>query len=159
MLILLLAFCGLADSSYLAQSELSGAPLLCDIKGLSDCNLVAQSAYSHLFGIPLAQYGILFYSSIFILAALELLIYNRLLRRLIQWGALLGLLGSIWFTLNQVFFIGAFCIYCLISGVITLLIFLFASMIEPLREHRRLLPVDTHPPTPPPPYLPMPPTT
>ena len=52
--ILIFAFFGLADSSYLAQHELSGEPLICDIQNLSGCNIVTASQYSRLFGIPLA---------------------------------------------------------------------------------------------------------
>lgn len=159
--ILVLAFVGLADSAYLAEHESSGVPLICNVNGLSDCNVVAASPYSRLFGIPLAEYGVLFYSIMFVLAALELLVYDRFLRRVLQIWSLLGLLASIWFTFNQVFFIGAFCIYCLVSASISLLIFIFATRIEPLRD-RRLLPVVLPSPSSPAPRvtprsLPMPP--
>ncbi len=50
--ILILAFCGLAGFAYLAQREVSGTP--------------------NLFGIPLAEYGVLFFGTLFVLAALEL---------------------------------------------------------------------------------------
>ena len=68
--ILILAFCGLADSVYIAQHEMSFVPLLCGADGLTGCNIVAANPYAHLFGIPLAEYGIFFYSLLFILAAL-----------------------------------------------------------------------------------------
>lgn len=133
VLILLLAFFGLADSAYLAQSALSGASLLCNIQNLSGCNAVAASEYSRLFGIPLAIYGVVFYSAVFILAALELVLYNRLLRRVLQAASIVGVLSSLYFVFVQKFFIGAFCIYCFISAVITLLILVCASLIEPIR--------------------------
>jgi uncharacterized membrane protein len=149
--ILILAFFGLADSIYLTQSELSGTPLLCNIQNLSGCNIVATSQYSHVFGIPLAEFGILFYSIIFVLAALELVIFDQLLRRLLQGAALVGLVASLYFVFVQMFFIGAFCIYCSVSGVIALLIFILASFIEPIRRRPRS--------SPPAPHLPMPPAT
>lgn len=132
--ILLLAFCGLADSAYVARQETAGAPLLCDIGSLSGCNVVAQSPYSKVFGIPLAEYGIVFYAILFALAALELTIYDRLLRRVLQWAAAFGFLASLYFTFLQVFVIHALCIYCLGSACIALLIFLSASLIEPIRR-------------------------
>lgn len=134
VLILLLAFFGLADSIYLTQSELSGAPLICNIQNLSGCNIVAASQYSHLFGIPLAGYGVLFYGILFVLAALELVLFDQLVRRVLQVGAIIGVVASLYFTFVQVFFIGALCIYCSISAVITLLILIFASLIEPIRR-------------------------
>lgn len=131
VLILILALCGLADSAYIAQHEMSGTPLICDIENLSGCNVVVASPYSYLFGIPLAQYGILFYSIIFVLAALELVIFDQLLRRVLQGFSLMGVLASIYFTFVQVFFIDAYCIYCLASALIALLILILSGVIEP----------------------------
>jgi uncharacterized membrane protein len=132
-LILLAAFCGIANSSYIAQSESSGTPLICNIAGFSGCNIVAQSPYSHLFGISLAEYGLAFFSLLFVLAAVELAARNLPLRRAIQGLGLLGLLASVVFEAIQFFIIGALCIYCAASAVLALLIFIFACFVEPLR--------------------------
>lgn len=158
--ILILAFLGLADSAYLAQHEASGVPLLCNIQNLSGCNIVAASEYSRLFGIPLAEYGVLFYSVLFVLAALELVIFNRLLRRILQIISLVGIVSSLYFTIIQVYFIGAFCIYCLASAVIALLILISASFIEPIRKKPKSNPNDVIP-SPPisTPHLTMPPVS
>lgn len=143
--ILFLAFAGLADSSYIAQHEASGTPLVCNIGNLSGCNVVAASPYSHLFGIPLAVYGIIFYGIIFTLAALELVIFDRLLRRILQGMSFVGVLASLYFTLVQVFIIGALCIYCLASAGIALLMMVFASLIEPVRgTPKRATPASPH---------------
>lgn len=156
VLILVFAFFGLADSVYLTQHKLSGTPLLCDIQNLSGCNIVAASQYSSIFGIPLAEFGVLFYSVLFVLAALELVIFDRLLRRVLQVVALIGILSSLYFTFLQIFVINAFCIYCFASAFITFVIFILASLIEPIRKRAR--------PSPPPlpseasPHFPMPPT-
>lgn len=151
--ILVLAFFGLADSAYLAEHEASGTPLLCNIQNLSGCNIVAASQYSHIFGIPLAEFGVLFYSIVFVLAALELVIFDRLLRRVLQVAALIGVAASLYFSLVQIFFIGAFCIYCLASALITVFILILASLIEPVGRNMR----STPPPPSPPPHFSMPP--
>lgn len=152
--ILVLAFCGLADSAYLAEHEASGTPLLCTIQNLSGCNVVAASQYSRFFGIPLAEFGVLFYSIIFVLAALELVIFDRLLRRILQIASLVGVVASLYFTLVQIFLIGAFCVYCLASTLIALLILILASLIEPIKRRPRSVP----PPSPSaPPRFSMPP--
>ena len=156
VLILILAFFGLADSIYLTQSELSGTPLLCNIQNLSGCNVVATSQYSHIFGIPLAEFGILFYAVIFILAALELILFDQLLRRALQAASLIGILASLYFTFIQIFVIGAFCIYCLASALITFGIFVFATLIEPLKRPLRPEPIIE--PISPSPHLRMPPS-
>lgn len=133
-IILSLAFFGLADSIYLTQHELDGTPLICNIQNLSGCNVVAASQYSHIFGVPLAEFGILFYSIIFVLAALELVLFDQLLRRLLQAVSLIGFISSLYFTSMQIFVIGAFCIYCSASALITLVILIFASLLEPIRR-------------------------
>jgi uncharacterized membrane protein len=153
-LILFLAFCGLADAAYLAQHEISGTPLLCNIQNFSGCNIVATSHYSHLFGIPLAEFGVLFYGILFILAALELVLFDRLLRRALQIMSIAGVLSSLYFMALQVFFIHALCIYCVASASITLFVLVLASAIEPLYITR----VPVTPPLPPAAtHLPMPP--
>ncbi len=150
--ILILAFFGLADSAYVAQHEASGTPLLCTIENLSDCNVVVASPYSYLFGISLAEYGVLFYSIIFVIAALELVIFDRLLRRVLQVISLIGVIASLYFTFIQMFVIDAFCIYCLASALIAVLIFILASFIEPLRRNMQQKPPS--PPIIPPPESP-----
>ena len=97
--------------------------------------------------MPLAEYGVLFYGILFALAALELVLFDRLLRRVLQGAALVGVLASLYFMAVQVFFIGAFCVYCIASGIIALLVFMLASFIEPLRT-RSVPPVQSAPPSP-----------
>lgn len=131
--ILILAFLGIADSAYLATQEANGNPLLCDLgEKLSGCNTVVASEYSHLFGISLANFGLLFYTILFVLASFELLLFNQMLRRALQAFSIIGLCVSLYSVYTQVFIIKATCIYCLASALITLLVLLIASAIEPL---------------------------
>lgn len=153
VLILFFAFCGLADSAYLAEHEATGTPLICNIQNLSGCNVVASSSYSHIFGIPVAEFGVLFYSILFVLAALELVIFDQLLRRVLQLFAVVGLGVSLYSTFVQVFYIKALCIYCLASAVVTVFIFILATLIEPVYVRKSAAMVAT----PPAPHLPMPP--
>lgn len=149
--ILILAFAGLADSFYLAQSAESGTPLICDIQNFTGCNVVAASEYSRVFGIPLAEYGVFFYGVLFVLAAIELALFNRFLRRVLQAVTVLGVLFSLYFSALQIFVINAFCIYCVASAIIALLALISATYIEPLRVRKE------PPPAPPHPHLTMPP--
>jgi uncharacterized membrane protein len=153
VIILFLAFCGLANSTYLTQHEVNGVPLLCNLNGLSGCNIVSSSPYSHIFGIPLSEYGLLFYGALFVLVAFELVLRDRALRRALQGIALFGLLASIVFTGLQVFVINALCVYCLASAFLALLIFIFSLLIEPVRDAI----FEQRPPAAPPRSLSMPP--
>ena len=130
--ILIFAFLGIADSSYLLQAKIEGAALMCDISALSGCNAVAESPYSMVFGIPIAAYGVAFYSVLFLVAALELIVFHRRARQTIQAFAVFGLAASAYFTALQLFVIQAVCIYCIASAVLTALVFLCAFFIEPI---------------------------
>lgn len=116
---------GIADSWYLTEHALTDTALSCGIKSgaLSGCNTVAQSAYSHVFGVPLAIYGLVFYA-LALLVTLSL--YVRESRRRAQGLFMLGIIGlllSIYFEAIQVFAIKALCIYCLGSFALSIGIF------------------------------------
>ena len=144
-LILLVTFIGLADSAYLVKEKMLGNPLICNIEGLSGCNIVAQSPYADLWGIPVAAYGVAFYVLLFIVTAVELIYMSALVRRVIQLLAVVGIIASSYFMYIQIAIIDAFCIYCAVSALATFLIFVLAYFIEPLTARRMLPPIQ--PPT------------
>jgi len=131
--IVLFAFCGIAVSTYIAQSEMQGAPLICDIESLAGCNEVVTSEYANLLGISLAQWGLLFYSLVFVLAAFELFLVNQMLRHTLQALAVAGAIVSLYGLVTQVFIIQALCIYCLASVAAAIGIFVCATLIEPIK--------------------------
>ncbi|OGG48843.1 hypothetical protein A3G63_02095 [Candidatus Kaiserbacteria bacterium RIFCSPLOWO2_12_FULL_52_8] len=135
VLILVLAFFGIADSAYLAQHETTGLPLLCNIESLTGCNVVVSSAYSQFLGVPLADLGLIFYTVLFVVAAFEIALFNQSLRRGLQVLAVIGIVTSLYSVYTQVFLINALCIYCLVSASITILVLVLASFIEPLRKN------------------------
>lgn len=116
-LLILLALIGVADSWYLFQSAVNHTALACDIgAGLDGCNIVAQSAYSRLFGLPLALYGVGFFG-LMLAAGMGLLSYpSRLLYQALLAVAVAGALMSVAFVFIQVALIQAFCIYCMLSA-------------------------------------------
>lgn len=120
--LLILALIGLADSWYLSASAVAGDPLVCDFgAGLDGCNLVAQSPYSRIMGVPLADFGIIFYAALGLLSALLLFVERRPLLRALVILSVLGALMSVAFLYIQAVLIQALCVYCLISAAITFL--------------------------------------
>lgn len=121
--VLIFSFLGIADSAYLAEHTGSNPPPSCSINGVFDgCRIVAESAYSHLFGIPLGVYGVVFYGTIFILAALALVTVSVYATHLLRMLAIIGALASAVFIYIQIFLIGALCLYCVTSAVISFII-------------------------------------
>jgi uncharacterized membrane protein len=128
---LLLALLGVAVALYDAYSLYNGQALWCP-PPINGCNEVANSPYARIFGLPVGYFGVVYYLYMFGLAAL--LAFDPFSRGL-RFGALLytavGVCFSIYFMYLQINFIHAFCIYCLVSAVVTL--FLFVAALEHLR--------------------------
>jgi uncharacterized membrane protein len=131
---LVLALVGTGVAFYDAYQLYNGQPLWCP-PPINGCNEVANSAYARIFNLPVAYYGVVYYLYMFCLAAV--LAYDPFSRGL-RLAALIysgiGVGFSIYFSYLQVTLIHAFCIYCLISAVTTLL--LFAAAVSHFRATR-----------------------
>jgi uncharacterized membrane protein len=127
-LMLVLAALGVADAFYDSYAVYAGQLLWCP-PPIDGCNTVANSPYARVFGVPLGYLGVVFYLLMFALAAL--LLYDPFSRGL-RLGALLyagvGVSGSIGFMYVLFAVIRAFCIYCAISGVLTVLLLIVAAV-------------------------------
>ena len=120
--LLVLAILGIADAWYLTLSAFEGAALVCDIgAALDGCNIVAQSPYSKLFGLPLALYGVVFYGIVFALVAVLFVATRHPLYQAAVALGVLGLIASLVFLFIQFALIKAICIYCIFSAVIATL--------------------------------------
>jgi uncharacterized membrane protein len=121
-LIMVFACIGLADAWYLMESAFTSSSLVCTIAGLEGCNVVAQSEYSRLFGLPLALYGVLFYV-LFVGCAFYVYTHAKpATARLLMYLSILGVLASGVFVYIQLALIKALCIYCLASAGIAVLL-------------------------------------
>ncbi len=125
-LMLLLALIGIADALYDSYEAYNNQMLWCP-QAIDGCNTVADSPYARIFDIPLGYLGLIFYLYMFALAAL--LAFDPFSRGL-RLGALLysaiGVSFSIYFLYLDFAFIHAFCIYCTVSAVLTLLLLIAA---------------------------------
>lgn len=140
--ILVLSLLGIADAWYLFQSAVTDTALSCDIGGgLDGCNIVAKSVYSHLFGVPLALYGVGFFACICILSAGLLVVSHRYLNLALYVLTAVGALASVLFLGIQFFLIKAICVYCLASAGITFLMFFLAHTLWK-RAHVPVLPLE-----------------
>jgi uncharacterized membrane protein len=132
---LLFALIGIADAFYDSYTIYNSNMLWCP-ETIDGCNTVANSPYGRIFDVPLGYFGLIFYLYMFALSAL--LAFDPFSRGL-RLGALLytalGVSSSIYFIYLEFAFIHAFCIYCLISAVLTL--FLFIAALAHFRATRR----------------------
>ena len=126
---LMLAFAsiGIADAFYDSYAIHTGQLLWCP-PPIDGCNTVANSPYARVFGVPLGYIGVVFYLHMFAFAALLASDpYSRGLRLGALLYAVLGVFSSMLFLYIQLSFIHAFCIYCLVSALLTLLLLIAAS--------------------------------
>lgn len=123
---LALAVGGIVTSGYLVWQHYhrQRQPLLCPLN--NDCSKVTESRWSHLFYVRNEVLGLLFYVGM-ILAAL-LLIFNVPLPINLSWWMRLASGGGTLFSLVLVYLqikvIKDYCFYCLISAVLTILLFI-----------------------------------
>jgi uncharacterized membrane protein len=121
-----LALLGLTVAFYDSYAIYNGQALWCP-PPINGCNEVANSPYARIFDLPVGYFGVVYYLYMVCLAAL--LAFDPFSRGL-RLGAIiyaaLGVCFSVYFIYLQVNFIHAFCIYCLISAVTTVLLFISA---------------------------------
>ena len=111
----LLVVIGLFIAGYLSYLKLAAAPAACVEAGPFNCNVVLNSQYSELAGVPIAYLGF----SVYALIGLVMLFEGKL-SFLEQYGSLLifgiGLfawLFSMWLVYVQFFLLEALCPWCL----------------------------------------------
>lgn len=123
---LALTLIGVAVALYVGKGSYSGEPLWCPI--IDGCNIVINSPYSRIFGVPMAYFGFIYYVYMFALAArLAFDPFSTSLRFRAVLYAGVGAASSLYFMYLQLGFIQAVCMYCLISAVTTFLL-LFAAV-------------------------------
>ena len=120
----LLAAAGLAVAAYLSLSDLAGEATVC-IEG-GGCEAVTNSAWGELFGAPVALLGVAGYVLIVLVAAAELFwrekVYPDSTLALVLLTAA-GSTFSVYLTIVSATQINNFCIWCISSLVILLVLF------------------------------------
>jgi uncharacterized membrane protein len=133
---LALALLGLAVAFYDSYVIYNGGLLWCP-PPINGCNEVAASPYARIFRLPVGYFGVVYYFYAFALAALLAL---DPISPALRWGAVLyaalGVAFSAYFMVLQVGYIRAFCVYCLVSALTTVLLAVAATV------HLRAMPVE-----------------
>lgn len=127
---LVLVVLGLLVSGYLSYTKLAGGELLC-VEGESwNCDVVQNSVYSDMFGIPVAYLGFATYALIGVL----LLFQNRIgfLRdygTVMLFGVVLFAFAfSMYLVYVQGAILGAWCIWCLAHEAIMTVLFVLTGV-------------------------------
>lgn len=125
--LIVVAFFGLANATYLAQMASAGAAPVCDFTVLNGCEEVAQSEYSKIYGIPLSYLGVIFYLALLAFSLASVVLRgDRRVTRALAIVAGLGFVMSLYFTYLQYVVIQAQCAYCMVSALLASLAFVIA---------------------------------
>jgi uncharacterized membrane protein len=109
---------GIGVAGYIAIEAAGGDAPTC-IAGSSGCETVANSTYSHLFGVNIAIFGILGYVALLACALLR----GDAARMAGFLVALVGFGYSLYLTYLELFTIDAICQWCVASAVLMTLLF------------------------------------
>ena len=125
-IVVILALVGFGVSLYLAITHYLGFIVPCNVT--HGCEVVLNSKYSMLFGLPLSVWGVAYFTAVIIssLLANHYTLWRKLLTALLSVGALLalGFLSIQFFVLKKV------CQYCLTTDVLSIVLLLLDLNIE-----------------------------
>ena len=119
--LIVLSFLGVVNASYLTWKHYRKQPLECPITG--GCEAVVESRWSKIFFVRNEVLGVLHY--LFVLAAaLAIFFVQADIKTFLIFETGGALLFSIFLVYVQAKIIKKYCFYCLVSALISLLIFL-----------------------------------
>jgi uncharacterized membrane protein len=125
MILAALALAGIFISLYLTLFKLGViGELTCSI---GSCETVNTSKWSTFLHLPVAAWGLLFYSEVFVISlvgTMPRLEYEPLLSVLLVAEAAIGVVFSAWLTYLELAVIHAICIWCVTSAGIVVAILL-----------------------------------
>jgi uncharacterized membrane protein len=125
---------GFIDATYLTIEHFMNRIPPCTLT--SGCEKVLTSSYSSIFGIPVSLIGSLYY----LVLLIALFVYFDLKSKKILYYAsrfsVLGFIFSLYFVGIQIFALHSYCLYCLISAIISTCIFVvFMSLQNEINHH------------------------
>ena len=123
----LLALVGLFVSVYLLLYHMGFYGVLAC--GAGSCETVQASKYAKFLGISVPAWGVAFYGAVFVLALMLQAgrAETSLPGRLLAAAALGGLCFSIYLTAIELFVLHAVCMWCVVSAILAVCIFLLVA--------------------------------
>ena len=123
---IVLSVMGILDAGYLnyRHAQRHKMPLVCPLN--HNCGVVTESKWSHLFGVRNEVLGLLFYLVMLgvILGVVFLPEKAIFLQSFLKLTSGVGVLYSAFLVSLEIFVIKDYCFYCLVSVLITVLIFI-----------------------------------
>lgn len=116
----ILGVAGFLDTFYLTANHYSVASLSCSV--FNQCDQVTSSSYSMWGNVPVAVAGMGYYTLLLLFTALAIW-KNRKYFLFAAGTSIIGFFVSLWFLYLQLFVLQSLCTYCLISALISFILF------------------------------------
>ena len=120
-----LSLAGFLDSVYLTATHYSGS-IKCTLSGCTD---VLTSSYASFWGIPVALFGAIYYFIILLAALLYIDRQAKISILAISILPIFGFIFTLWLLYLQIFVLKALCQYCLLSALISIILFILSLAI------------------------------
>ena len=125
-IILICAAIGFLDTVYLSIEHiltLNGGSVFCIVGAPGSCDIVLQSIYSKVLGIPLAYVGLFYYTTIILILIWLHRVRNIRLWHLLQGIIAFGFITSLRLVYLQLFVLYTICPYCMVSATMSTIMF------------------------------------
>jgi uncharacterized membrane protein len=130
LLLIVLSVLGMADAGYLSYEKLANVTPPCINAPGFDCGSVLNSPWAMLGPLPLPVWGLMFYTTFFVLSVLIFLFPS--VPKFVKWFwrllSFFGFLFSGYLMFIMFVLIGKLCIYCLLSALTCLSLFLVHTL-------------------------------
>lgn len=126
---LALILAGIGIAGYLTYIKLFNATPYC--AGIGNCDVVQNSPYAVLFGVPVAIWGLLGYLAMLALFAVRVTDWRglgHLARQAFFLVALVGVLYSAYLTYLELFVINEICPWCVLSAIVMTALFVLSAI-------------------------------
>lgn len=138
-LLFVLILIGLSITGYLAYIHYSGEEATCPLQPQINCNAVLNSSYSTAVGIPVAVWGFVTYLILIICLFIHEKKESKQNDRILLALPAVGVMAAGFYTSLMLFRLGAICIWCEVSHLAMLTIFiLMARHIRPHWSYRNI---------------------
>ena len=129
LFIAVLSLAGVVDSGIALQRHYAKSDTnFCDFSQKFNCDIVNRSEYSTMAGVPVAGIGVIGYAALFVLATF-LKSRPETPTRLLT-ASLAGLVFALYLTYIEAYELTTWCILCVASLVVILLISILALMVK-----------------------------
>lgn len=122
-LVFIFSLLGLAVASFLLYEYNISGPIVCPTG--TGCDIVRASAYSKFLGISIPILGVIFYLTMAVLSVVHSHhLPTKIIRILQLLGAMSGVAFGVYLTYLEAFVIKAYCFWCILSFIISIIILL-----------------------------------